>query len=106
MAAAAAAAGGSPTTWAWRQGGSHCRQGMENVCERSAAELGGHGGGVGRDGGLADYMVVPSVRYLVPLEDLDPVPAAPLSDAALTPYHAIKRCLPQLRPNGSAVVIG
>jgi len=84
----------------------HCRQGMENVCERSAAELGGHGGGVGRDGGLADYMVVPSVRYLVPLGDLDPVSAAPLSDAALTPYHAIKRCLPQLRPNGSAVVIG
>src|SRR3954452_20764524 len=84
----------------------HRRQGMEDVCERSAAELGGHGGGVGRDGGLADYMVVPSVRYLVPLEDLDPVPAAPLSDAALTPYHAIKRCLPQLRPNGSAVVIG
>jgi propanol-preferring alcohol dehydrogenase len=84
----------------------HCRQGMENVCERSAAELGGHGGGVGRDGGLADYMVVPSVRYLVPLGDLDPVSAAPLTDAGLTPYHAIKRCLPQLRPNGTAVVIG
>ena len=84
----------------------HCRQGMENVCERSAAELGGHGGGVGRDGGLAEYMVVPSVRYLVPLDDLDPVSAAPLTDAALTPYHAIKRFLPQLRPNGSAVVIG
>jgi alcohol dehydrogenase, propanol-preferring len=84
----------------------HCRQGMENVCERSSAELGGHGGGVGRDGGLADYMVVPSVRYLVPLGELDPVSAAPLTDAALTPYHAIKRCLPQLRPNGSAVVIG
>jgi alcohol dehydrogenase, propanol-preferring len=84
----------------------HCRQGMENVCERSAAELGGHGGGVGRDGGLAEFMIVPSVRYLVPLGDLDPVSAAPLTDAALTPYHAIKRCLPHARPNGSAVVIG
>ncbi len=84
----------------------YCRQGMENVCERSAAELGGHGGGAGRDGGLAEFMVVPSARYLVPLGDLDPVPAAPLTDAALTPYHAIKRCLPHLRPNGSAVVIG
>jgi alcohol dehydrogenase, propanol-preferring len=84
----------------------HCRQGMENICERSAAELGGHGGGAGRDGGLAGYMVVPSVRYLVPLGGLDPVAAAPLSDAALTPYHVIKRFLPQLRPNGCAVVIG
>src|SRR4051795_3640146 len=84
----------------------HCRQGMENVCERSAAELGGHGGGVGRDGGLADYMVVPSVRYLVPLADLDPVLAAPLTDAALTPYHAIQEFTEQLRPNGCVVVIG
>jgi alcohol dehydrogenase, propanol-preferring len=84
----------------------YCRQGMENTCERSAEELGGHGGGVGRDGGLAEYMVVPSPRYLVQLGDLDPVAAAPLSDAALTPYHAIKRCLPQLRPDASAVVIG
>lgn len=84
----------------------HCRQGMENICERSVAELGGHGGGVGRDGGLAEYMIVPSARHLVPLGDLDAVSAAPLTDAALTPYHAIKRCLPHLRPGASAVVIG
>ena len=51
----------------WRCGDCwHCLRGMENLCERSAKELGGQGGGVGRDGGLADYMVVPSVRYLVP----------------------------------------
>lgn len=55
----------------------HCLQGMENGCERTAGELGGHGGGVGRDGGLADYMIVPSARYLVPIGDLDPVAAAP-----------------------------
>jgi alcohol dehydrogenase, propanol-preferring len=34
--------------------------------------------------------VVPSARYLVPIGDLDPVAAAPLTDAALTSYHAIK----------------
>jgi alcohol dehydrogenase, propanol-preferring len=68
-----------------------CLQGMENLCETAAGELGGHGGGVGRDGGLAEYMVVPSARYLVPIGDLDPVAAAPLTDAALTSYHAIKR---------------
>jgi len=83
-----------------------CRQGRENACERSAAELGGHGGGVGRDGGLAEYMLVPSPRYLVPLDDLDPVLAAPLTDAGLTPYHAIRRSSGQLRPGATVVVIG
>jgi propanol-preferring alcohol dehydrogenase len=51
-------------------------------------------------------MVVPSARYLVPIGDLDPVAAAPLTDAALTSYHAIKRWLPSLRPGATAVVIG
>src|SRR5580704_2078680 len=31
-----------------------CLQGMENLCETAAGDLGGHGGGVGRDGGLAE----------------------------------------------------
>ena len=83
-----------------------CQQGMENLCEGAAGDLDGHGGGVGRDGGLAEYMVVPSARYLVPIPDLDPVAAAPLTDAALTSYHAIKRWLPSLRPGATAVVIG
>ena len=71
-----------------------------------AAELGAAGGGLGRDGGMAEYMLVPDARLLVPLGDLDPRDAAPLSDAALTPYHAIKLALPQLVPGTSAVVIG
>jgi alcohol dehydrogenase, propanol-preferring len=83
-----------------------CRHGMENRCERSAAEMGGHGGGVGRDGGLADYMLVPSPRYLVGIDGLDPAQAAPLTDAALTPYHAIKLVSHHLRPGATAVVIG
>jgi len=39
--------------------------------------------------------LVPAARLLVPLGDLSPARAAPLSDAALTPYHAIKRALPR-----------
>src|SRR5690606_39760371 len=37
---------------------------------------------------------------------LPPAKAAPLSDAALTPYHAIKRALPNLHAGTTAVVIG
>jgi alcohol dehydrogenase, propanol-preferring len=84
----------------------HCLQGAENRCPHSLELFGGQGGGAGRDGGLADYMVVPAARYLVPLGDLDPVTAAPLTDAALTPYHAIRQFPEQLRPNGCVVVIG
>ncbi len=64
------------------------------------------GGGLGADGGMAPYMIVPSSWHLVPIGDLDPVAAAPLTDAALTPYHAIKRSLPLLVPGSTAVVVG
>jgi propanol-preferring alcohol dehydrogenase len=39
---------------------------------------------------MADYMLVPSSRLLVPIYDLDPVIAAPLTDAALTPMQVSK----------------
>jgi len=82
-----------------------CRLGMENYCEHQAA-VGAAGGGLGLDGGMAPKMLVPSARHLVPLGDLDPVDAAPLSDAGLTPYHAVKRSLSLLGPDSVAVVIG
>ena len=90
----------------WGCGHCHrCREGMENYCE-NPAELKGAGGGLGLDGGMAPRMLVPSARHLVPLGDLDPVDAAPLSDAGLTPYHAVKRSLPLLGAGSVAVVIG
>lgn len=82
-----------------------CRLSAENYCERQA-EIGSFGGGLGRDGGMAEYMLVPSSRLLIPLAGLDPREAAPLSDAALTPYHAIKRSLHLLVPGSTALVIG
>jgi len=81
------------------------RRGLENYCER-AAQISGHGGGLGRDGGMAPYMLVPSARYLVTLDGLDPVDAAPLTDAGLTPYHAIMRSQGLLVGGSAAVVIG
>jgi alcohol dehydrogenase, propanol-preferring len=34
------------------------------------AQVDGFGGGLGLDGGMADYLLVPSTRLLVPLGDL------------------------------------
>lgn len=81
-----------------------CANGRDNACART--QHGPHGGGLGRDGGLAEYLLVPSARYLVPAPGVDPVSAAPLTDAALTSYHAAKLSLPQLRPGSTALVLG
>jgi len=82
-----------------------CRLGRENYCER-AATIPAAGGGLGVDGGMAELMLVPSPRLLVPIGSLDPVQAAPLADAALTSYHAIRSNMDRLEPGSSAVVIG
>ncbi|GLY06836.1 MULTISPECIES: NAD(P)-dependent alcohol dehydrogenase [Actinoplanes] len=85
---------------------ARCRTGAENYCEGNAPVKGG-GAGLGVDGGIAEYMLVPHARLLVPLPDgLDPVAAAPLADAGLTPYHVIRRSRDKLLPGSVAVVIG
>ena len=90
----------------WGCGRCHaCQLSMENYCE-NWAQIDGFGGGLGLDGGMAEYMLVPAARLLVPLGKLSPAKAAPLSDAALTPYHAIKRALPSLNADSTVVVLG
>ncbi|MGW1608242.1 NAD(P)-dependent alcohol dehydrogenase [Streptomyces sp. NPDC002285] len=81
----------------------HCAAGAENHCDRrseSDASRTGTGAGLGRDGGLADFLLVPSGRLLLPLGDLAPAQAAPLSDAGLTSYHAIAGIRPTLGAAG------
>ena len=79
-----------------------CRRGEENFCHYLSRMM---GAGIGFDGGLADYIVA-EARFTVPMGDLDPVLAAPLTDAGLTTYTAIKPALPSLVPGSTAVVIG
>ena len=82
-----------------------CALGEENYCQNAA--LGTPVGGLGADGGMAEFMLVPGLRHLVPLPDtVGPADAAPLTDAALTPYHAIARARRLLVPGSTAVVIG
>jgi propanol-preferring alcohol dehydrogenase len=82
----------------------NCRVGMENYCEKPGGPAPGGLGGY--DGGMAPYLLVPATRFLVPLGTLNPRDAAPLSDAVLTSYHAIKRSRHLLGPGSTAVVIG
>ena len=80
-----------------------CLSGEENLCLNQKHI---RAPGVGYDGGHAPYVLVPEARFLVPIGDLDPVLAAPLTDAGITTYSAIKPALASIWPGSTAVVIG
>ena len=82
-----------------------CRQGADNYCVNTWK-----GRGFGADGGLTSFIAVDR-REVVPLGDLDPRLAAPLTDAGATSYHAVQRVRPKLDAvaavtQPTAVVIG
>jgi len=88
-------------------GGWGC--GFCDSCVEGAEQLCATPGWVGLsnyDGGYAEYLLVPQERYLVKLAKLEPRAAAPLADAALTPYRAIRLARPYLQPDHAALVIG
>jgi propanol-preferring alcohol dehydrogenase len=79
-----------------------CTRGQENACPHGLV-----GRGYGRDGGLADHVVVDDPgRSLIDLGSLDPRHAGPLVDAGATSHHAVRRVLPNLRTDSTVVVIG
>ncbi len=77
-----------------------CASGEEQRCDRSASP------GFQRDGGYAEYLLVPHARHLVGIGDLDPVEAAPLADAGVTPWRAVQRATPWLQPGARVLLIG
>jgi propanol-preferring alcohol dehydrogenase len=84
-------------------GCGHCQEcvrGNENYCVSGFVAP-----GVQRDGGLAEYVVV-SARAVAPIGSLDVTQAAPLADAGMTAYHAVRLARDALRPGGTAVVVG
>lgn len=90
----------------WGCGRCHaCAQGREDYCP-NAAGLGIAPPGLGAPGAMAEYLIVDDSRHLVPLDGLDPVESVSLTDAGLTPYHAIRSSLSKLPPGSTAVVIG
>ncbi|RGE21896.1 zinc-binding dehydrogenase [Leucobacter sp. wl10] len=88
----------------------HCREclaGRDNQCEvvypRDA--LAPLSPGIGSPGGMADYIAV-KAHHLDPIGGLDPVEAAPLADAALTPMHAINTVRDRMTGDATVVTIG
>jgi alcohol dehydrogenase, propanol-preferring len=82
-------------------GCSACSRGEDNVCRDVVPGA----IGITRDGGMADHVVVPA-RSLVAVGDVDPVHAAPLTDAGMTALHAVERGRALLEPGAVAVVVG
>lgn len=79
-----------------------CRRGEQNSCASITDAI---GPGIGRDGGLAEYVLVPSAEHLVPARGVDAIDLAPLTDAALTTFHALAPYRGRLR-GGVAAVVG
>ncbi len=77
-----------------------CRATEEMICPN------GREAGLFQDGGYAEYLRVPSRRYLYAIGDLDPVQAAPLGCGGLTPYRAVKTARSWLGPGSRALVLG
>src|SRR5918912_588144 len=77
-----------------------CRAGEENLCDKPKSL------GIYRDGGYAEFALVPDKRYLIRLDDnkMDINASAVLSCSVLTAYGAVKNAM--LRPNETAVVVG
>lgn len=82
-----------------------CRRGDDNVCHAAGRGAQPPTPGLGPAGGMADYVVVPA-HFLVRLDRVGPVQAAPLADAGMTSHHALRNSARVLRPGATAVVVG
>jgi alcohol dehydrogenase, propanol-preferring len=75
-----------------------CRVGEENICD-SPRSL-----GIYQDGGYSEMVLVPSHKYLVKLQGLDPNSSASLACSGLTAYTAVKKT--EAQPGQTLVVVG
>ena len=76
-----------------------CRTGEENLCDNPRSL------GIYRNGGYAEYVLVPSYRYLLRLpNEIDMDAASTLSCSALTAYSAVKNT--GIKPDNNIVVVG
>jgi alcohol dehydrogenase, propanol-preferring len=77
-----------------------CIRDADHLCRTGYRGIGTH-----LDGGLADFVKVPA-RNVVDATGLDPIAAAPLTDAGLTSHHAVSTALAAAPHAAWALVIG
>lgn len=78
---------------------TRCSQEEDNMC---AAQ---RGLGTLRNGGFAEYVVVPHPKYLVDLGDLDPAVACTFGCSGITTLSAVRKIMP-LPPDEPVLLIG
>lgn len=86
----------------WGCGVCHvCKNGDEQACPKAKWP------GISQDGGYAQYVSVPSYRFLIKADKrLSAEELAPLTDAGLTPYRAVRRFRHMLLPGTTVAVVG
>jgi NAD+-dependent secondary alcohol dehydrogenase Adh1 len=77
-----------------------CRDGDDVHCENSAFP------GLFAEGGFAEYLKTGARSVVKVDQSLEPADVAPLADAGLTAYHAIRKAVPMLYPGTRVAVIG
>jgi alcohol dehydrogenase, propanol-preferring len=81
----------------------YCKRGDEQICPN------GTWPGFGYNGGYSEFVSVPSYRYLIKIDEkykLKPEEIAPLTDAGLTTYRAVKKARHNLGPGKSIGIMG
>lgn len=88
----------------------YCKQGDEQSCPIAKWP------GISKDGGFSEYLLVDSYRFLINVTDSHEIASsgtkfrieeiAPLTDAGLTPYRAIKTVRNMLGPGKSIGIVG
>ena len=77
-----------------------CLSGNEQLCDKPRWP----GLSPEYQGGFAEFLYVPSYKYLIKVANNDPANLAALTDAGLTAYHAVRKAR-ELRPSASNTVV-
>jgi propanol-preferring alcohol dehydrogenase len=80
-----------------------CKVGHEQICSK------GRWPGFGPEGGYSEFVLVPSYKYIINVgkeSNLKPEEIAPLPDAGVTTYRAVKKVRHILGPGKSIAIIG
>jgi propanol-preferring alcohol dehydrogenase len=82
---------------------TQCKGGNEQICGK------GKWAGFGPEGGFSEFVLVPSYKYLIKVDkesNLKPEDIAPITDAGVTTYRAVRKVKHILGPGKSIAIIG